>query len=62
MQALDLVGPWMRLPPSRSRMARAVAGPGLPKVLTIGFGSKAVAAESGLLITPQFTTAAAPES
>jgi transcriptional regulator GlxA family with amidase domain len=31
------------------------------EVLTIGFGSKAVAAESGLLITPQFTTAAAPK-
>jgi transcriptional regulator GlxA family with amidase domain len=59
MQALDLVGPMDAFAAVTLADGNGRRRPGY-EVLTIGFGSKAVPAESGLLITPQFTTVTAP--
>src|SRR5882724_9429166 len=60
MQALDLVGPMdafsaVTLADGKGRRRSGY------EVLTIGFDAQPVAAESGLLLTPQFTTATAPK-
>jgi transcriptional regulator GlxA family with amidase domain len=60
MQALDLVGPMdafaaVTLTDGKGRRRQGY------EVVTIGFGSKTVATESGLLLTPQFTTVTAPQ-
>jgi transcriptional regulator GlxA family with amidase domain len=60
MQALDLVGPMDAFAAVTLAAGNGRRRPGY-EVLTIGFGPKAVAAESGLLITPQFTIATAPK-
>lgn len=60
MQALDLVGPMdaFAAVTIAGRAGRSVPG---YEVVTIGLDSKPVAAESGLLLAPQFTTATAPK-
>jgi transcriptional regulator GlxA family with amidase domain len=60
MQALDLAGPMDAFSAVTLADDKGRRRPGY-EVLTIGFGPKAVAAESGLLLTPQFTTATAPK-
>jgi transcriptional regulator GlxA family with amidase domain len=60
MQALDLVGPMDAFAAVTLADGKGRRRPGY-EVLTIGFESKAVPAESGLLLTPQFTTATAPK-
>jgi transcriptional regulator GlxA family with amidase domain len=59
MQALDLVGPMDAFAAVTLTDGKGRRTPGY-EVLTIGFESKAVRAESGLLLTPQFITATAP--
>jgi transcriptional regulator GlxA family with amidase domain len=60
MQALDLVGPMDAFAAVTLADGKGRRRPGY-EVLTIGFDSRAVQAESGLLLTPQFTTATAPK-
>jgi transcriptional regulator GlxA family with amidase domain len=59
MQALDLVGPMDAFAAVMLAHGKGQQRPGY-EAITIGFDSKAVAAESGLLLKPQFTTATAP--
>src|ERR1700722_1203699 len=60
MQALDLVGPMDAFAAVTLADGKGRRRPGY-EVLTIGFDSQAVPAESGLLLAPQFTTATAPK-
>jgi transcriptional regulator GlxA family with amidase domain len=60
MQTLDLVGPMDAFSAVTLADGKGRRRPGY-KVLTIGFDAKPVPAESGLLLTPQFTTATAPK-
>jgi transcriptional regulator GlxA family with amidase domain len=60
MQALDLVGPMDAFSAVTLADGNGRRRPGY-EVLTIGFEPDAIAAESGLLLTPQFTTATAPK-
>jgi transcriptional regulator GlxA family with amidase domain len=60
MQALDLVGPMDAFSAVTLADGKGRRRPGY-EVLTIGFDAKPVPAESGLLLTPQFTTATAPK-
>jgi transcriptional regulator GlxA family with amidase domain len=61
MQALDLVGPMDAFAAVTLADGKGRRRPGY-EVLTIGFDSTAVQAESGLLLTPQFTTANGAET
>src|SRR5580704_16354584 len=60
MQALDLAGPMDAFAAVSLVDGKGRRRPGY-EVLTIGFEAKAVPAESGLLLTPQFTTVTAPK-
>jgi len=60
MQALDLAGPMDAFADVSLADGKGRRRPG-NELLTIGFESKAVPAESGLLLTPQFTTLTAPK-
>jgi transcriptional regulator GlxA family with amidase domain len=60
MQALDLVGPMDAFAAVTLTDAEGRRRDGY-EVITIGFGSQTVEAESGLLIKPQFTTVTAPK-
>ena len=60
MQALDLAGPMDAFAAVSLADGKDRRRPGY-ELLTIGFESKAVPAESGLLLTPQFTTLTAPK-
>ena len=60
MQALDLAGPMDAFAAVSLADRKGRRRPGY-ELLTIGFESQAVPAESGLLLTPQFTTLTAPK-
>ena len=60
MQALDLAGPMDAFAAVSLADGKGRRRPGY-ELLTIGFESQAVPAESGLLLTPQFTTLTAPK-
>ena len=60
MQALDLAGPMDAFAAVSLADAKGRRRPGY-ELFTIGFESRPVAAESGLTLTPQFTTVTAPK-
>jgi transcriptional regulator GlxA family with amidase domain len=60
MQALDLAGPMDAFAAVSLADDKGRLRPGY-ELLTIGFESRAVPAENGLLLTPQFTTVTAPK-